>query len=218
MRTLFLCACLALIAGTGNCSAETSTVGGEAGSFLSRVGNQTYNLQSKGKPIDLSGYHLTFDDEFDKMSVTGDTGAGPWYSPVHTDFGGSKFRGPQGEDGPVLVRDGNLVIQLYNKNRKWISSNVQSLNSRGQGFAQKYGYFEMRAKFPPGKGVWCGIWLHSSKYFTDTKLHQTEIDIVEAYGATPLGMHSTVHLWPAPNPTAIDGKTKWGKGFIAKVP
>jgi beta-glucanase (GH16 family) len=116
-----------------------------------------------------------------------------------------------------LVRDGNLVIRLYKQGNNWVSSNVQTMNSKGKGFAQKYGYFEMRAKFPPGIAAWCAFWLHASKYRSDNAMHQLEVDVVEAYGGSPRVLHSTLHFWPAPSPKDNDGRAKWGKGYTTRV-
>ena len=56
----------------------------------------------RGTPLDLSKYDQTFVDNFDKMSVTADGGAGPWFAPVHATFGAGKFL-PPGPDGPFTV-------------------------------------------------------------------------------------------------------------------
>jgi beta-glucanase (GH16 family) len=154
-----------------------------------------------GMALDLTGFNVTFEDDFNRMSVTDGEGSGPWYSPVHSDFGVSKFVGPREGQGPVFVKDGNLVIQMYREKRgkkeRWISSNVQTVNKDGQGFAQQYGYFEMRAEFPKGKATWPAFWLHSHPALTGPGVIQTELDVVEAYGSDTDGHHAAVHLWPS---------------------
>jgi len=177
----------------------------------------------QGQEVDLDGFEVTFEDEFNTMSVTGEDGAGPWYSPVHTPFGGSKFVGPREGKGPVLVRDGKLVIQMYRDEEhggRWISSLVQSVNKKGEGFAQQYGYFEMKAKMAPGKATWGGLWLHSHPALTGQGVAQTEIDVAEIYGGDPKGHHATIHLWPAKKKDQYPGdlKREAGRGAYTKIP
>ena len=59
----------------------------------------------------------------------------------------------------------------------------RSLDTDGR-FSQRYGYFEMEAKLPRGKGTWPAFWL-----FAHPGERRPEIDIMEAYtgGAPPWG-------------------------------
>lgn len=175
------------------------------------------NRKFASTPLSLKNFHVTFNDDFNHMSVTDNEGRGPWYSPVHDSFGSSQFVAPQQGKGPVFVRDGKLVIQLYDDNGQWISSNIQTTNSKGQGFAQQYGYFEMRAKFPPGAASWPGFWLHSHPALTGPGVPQTEIDIIEAYGGDPKGYHTTLHIWPTTDPMPGDITKQVGLGSYTKV-
>ena len=57
----------------------------------------------------------------------------------------------------------------------------------------------MRAKLPPGKGVWPAFWLANIK---DPKASTSvEIDVLEYYGHNPRGYQITTHSW-AIAPTA----------------
>lgn len=77
----------------------------------------------------------------------------------------------------------------------------RTLDTDGK-FEQKYGYFEMEAKLPRGKGTWPGFWLlaHPDK-------RRPEIDIMEAYpgGIEPWGYADTAGV---SRPTAY-GVTVW---------
>ena len=155
-------------------------------------------------PLDLSGYHVTFDDEFDRADITPDGGRGPWYAPVHKDFGEARFL-PPGPDGPFrIVRTGPLgtggsalAISATHGRDGWRSGLFQTLDSHGHGFAQQYGYFEMRAKLPRGEATWPAFWLLTRNGLTDLTVTRGEIDVLEQYGSSPDKIHSSVHLWPA---------------------
>ncbi|MGE5538133.1 MAG: family 16 glycosylhydrolase [Gemmatimonas sp.] len=60
----------------------------------------------------------------------------------------------------------------------------------------KYGYYEMRAKMPSGRGVWAAFWLNSSKASNGGYVWPPEIDIVEypvnEVEEKPTFMHSNV--------------------------
>jgi len=151
-----------------------------------------------GRPLNLDGYKLTFDDNFDTLSVTREGGKGPWLAPVRSGFGGAKFLPPD-PGGPFSIAEGILTIRAEKVDGKWQSGLMQTVDSKGQGFVQQYGYFEMRAQFPASKGAWPAFWLLSQNGHTDTTKTRTEIDIVEWYGGDPKGHHASVHLWPARN-------------------
>lgn len=51
-------------------------------------------------------------------------------------------------------------------------------------FAQQYGYFEMRARVPDGKGLWPAFWMMPLR-----DIWPPEIDIFEASGSRPGRMH-----------------------------
>jgi beta-glucanase (GH16 family) len=65
------------------------------------------------------------------------------------------------------------------------SSGMVSTRDR---FSQTYGYFEMRARFPRGRGFWPAFWL-----LPKDGSWPPEIDIVEELGHEPTTIHSTLH-------------------------
>lgn len=67
---------------------------------------------------------------------------------------------------------------------------LSGLLSTEWSFKQRYGYFEMRAQLPPGKGLWSAFWMVS-----DTAKEHIEIDVLEAVGEGNRIYHS-VHLSP----------------------
>lgn len=134
---------------------------------------------SKGKPVRietleqrmlLSGdYHLTFDDEFNAFQLW--NGTSGWNS---TDLHGNRIGSPDGGQkqyyadptvpgyNPFSVSSGVLSITA-NHTPGGMSAQgmpyVSGMISTASDFSQKYGYFEMRAKLPAGKGFWPAFWM-----------------------------------------------------------
>jgi beta-glucanase (GH16 family) len=159
----------------------------------------SWDMEHEGASLDLSGYVLTFSDEFDASDITDEAGAGKWMAPVHSDVGASTWDKPSAQNGTYTVKDGVLTIRATRaSDGKWHSGNIQTMDSHGKGFAQKYGYFEVRAKFPVVPGAWCAFWLKSQTEHLDNSIVRPEIDVFEWYGGDPKGHHETVHLWPPP--------------------
>ena len=158
--------------------------------------------------LNLDGYRMTFDDEFNDLSVSA---AGPgtrWFTATKETFGDARFVA-QKDGFPFRVDKGILHITAEKKDGVWRSGILASADPKGGGFSQKFGYFEMRAKFPKSKGMWPAFWLLGQPSLTDKKRTNVEIDVVEDYGVAPNAIHSTLHLWHP------DGK-HWGQGdFIA---
>jgi Ca2+-binding RTX toxin-like protein/beta-glucanase (GH16 family) len=152
--------------------------------------------QYAGSPLDLSGYHLNFEDNFSTMSVgtaNADPSTARWFSPVGANFGAATFVGPDAAVNPFTVADGALTLSMQQANGAWQSGEIQTINQAGQGFAQQYGYFEMSARFPAGAGSWPAFWLLSA----DSSKPRMEIDVVEAYGGNDLdGHHAAIHVTP----------------------
>ncbi|MBW3597736.1 MAG: glycoside hydrolase family 16 protein [Planctomycetes bacterium] len=156
------------------------------------------------KTLDLTGYRITFSDEFDediRVSAWGPITEGgvKWiaHTPYKGDFGDARFANPT--DGfPFTVKDGVLRIECRFDGTRWYSGLISSMDPQGNGFTQQYGYFEMRAKFPATPGTWPGFWLHGAERVThsDDKERLTiEIDIVEQYGHWPNKLSTAMHIW-----------------------
>ena len=162
--------------------------------------------------LDLSGFQLTFREEFDGPLDVSAWGPGTrWiaHTPWAGDFGDARFADPR-SDFPFAVKDGILRIEARKDEKgKWSSGLLASNDPLGNGFSQQYGYFEMRAKLPPGPGVWPAFWLCSSynrKDKTAGRDGSVEIDVLEHYGRTPCSFTATVHVWP-PKPHRSEGTT-----------
>jgi beta-glucanase (GH16 family) len=151
-----------------------------------------------GKPtLDLTGYHVTFEENFKEPLSVSPWGPGTrWiaHTPYGGDFGDAKFADPK-PDFPFTITDGILRIEAKKVGNKWNSGLLASVDGKANGFSQKCGYFEMRAKFPKGPGTWPAFWLLGTPKLKDKSATGIEIDVVEQYGVHPNSLHSTIHLW-----------------------
>ncbi|WP_331539474.1 glycoside hydrolase family 16 protein [Phenylobacterium sp.] len=166
----------------------------------------TFVEDRAGQPLDLKGYGLTFNEEFDgPLSLQGPR----LFAPVHTPIGAGKFDDPQGpayaavevpgEDGRDVTA---LSITAYKDGGGWRSGNVQSADAAqsyrqapfgGKGFACRGCYFEARLKFPQAApGYWAAFWLLSPD---QPGIGHVEVDVIEWYGGDPKGHHQSVHVW-----------------------
>lgn len=160
---------------------------------LALAGAPAGHAQEVGDRLDLDGMSLSFEDEFDTLEVS------PWgpgtrwiaHTPWSGDFGGARFADP-GKETPFSVENGILAIKASRgTDGKWQSGLLASVDTKGNGFSQRYGYFEMRARLPSGRGLWPAFWLIGK----DRSRYTAEIDILEYYGDKPNGYSSTVHVW-----------------------
>lgn len=147
-----------------------------------------------GDALDLKAYSLTFEDNFDTLSVSAwGERKSRWiaHTPWNGDFGAASFSDPA--DGfPFTVAGGILRIEAKKDAQGvWRAGLLSATNPRGEGFSQKFGYFEARMKLPPGKGVWPAFWLIG----LDRSAFTAEIDVLEYYGRAPYEFSSGYHIW-----------------------
>jgi hypothetical protein len=166
--------------------------------------------------LNLAGYRLTFDEDFrGPLSVSAWGPGTRWiaHTPYGGDFGDAGFADPE-KDSPFTVKDGVLRIEARKVGDKWRSGLLSSVDPKGDGFSQKLGYFEMRAKLPKGLGTWPAFWLMGVPQLKEPKdkktIPQIEIDVVEQYGVGPNALHTTLHLWGP-------GDFHWAEGDTSVV-
>jgi beta-glucanase (GH16 family) len=155
-------------------------------------------------------WKLTFDDEFEVFNTS------HWNTKFH---GGSRVHGSGEEEiyvdptfagtgstplglNPFSVRDGVLTIraerarptvQPYLGGQLYISGLLTTEHS----FSQLYGYFEVRAKLPSGRGLWPAFWLLPTD---DT--WPPEIDVFEVLGDQPTTIFTSLHMVGTDRPDA----------------
>lgn len=184
---------LAIIAGAGFGASHLS--GGTVGAPLVPEGATIGSADR----LDFAQLTLSFDAPFEQINIT------PWgpitrkgnepgwiaHTPWAGDFGGAAFTDPRA-GFPFTVQDGALKIEvLRDEAGTWRSGLIASDDLDGTGFAQRGGYFEMRARLPSGPGLWPAFWLIGR----DRALATAEIDVLEYYGDRPEGYSSVVHVW-----------------------
>lgn len=152
--------------------------------------------------IDLSGYKLTFSEEFNDrdFSQDGDTTwktiRPEWRIDDHSDigFGRSSFVDPSSGYDPFEVSGGALSITAvpdqtpFGYPGSWESGLIHTRDS----FSQTYGYFEIRADLADGDGAWNAFWLLRDEMINTDEGWQ-ELDIVENYGVFSEGIYSHIH-------------------------
>jgi len=155
--------------------------------------------------LDLTGYHLTFDDEFASLSVSDSTiyNGSNWYTDNEqcclqsSDGSGTAMVGLSSPHNPFsLVSGGGLDIRLQEVNGLWTSGVLTSVDNSGVGFSQQYGYFEMKAKFPTGLNTMPALWLLNTAAKSNGA-PAGEIDVVEYISnpGFPNYMATTLHNW-----------------------
>ncbi len=138
--------------------------------------------------IDLTGYTLTFEDNFDRLSLAtrSPKGSATWLH-IPPYGAAANYSASKWDSNALSVSGGILSIKAYvDAAGTWRSGNISSMDETGQGFAQLYGYFEVRARMPAsGTGSWPAFWLMSSTSINNTAGKKfSEIDIFEWYGKT----------------------------------
>lgn len=152
----------------------------------------------------LDDLRLTFRDEFNSLNLdTGTAATAPnfWNSSMHsghvrtlTNNGELQVYSDADYDGvnPFTVNNGILTIQAAQSSAavqaatgKAYTSGV--LTSQGA-FSQAYGYFEVRAQLPEGKGLWPAFWL-----LNENESWPPELDIMEVIGSETNWLTQTIH-------------------------
>ena len=157
----------------------------------------TSTASAPSQPLTVPpGYALVWSDEFsgdglpDPQRWVNDTGMNKtgWHNRELQYYSGARAENAE-------VRDGRLVIQARKESMSqasdWGGQRYTSSRLLTRGRAEwTYGFFEIRAKLPCGKGGWPAIWLLNSALDWP---RGGELDILEFVGREPHRVFSTVH-------------------------
>ncbi len=114
----------------------------------------------------------------------GNSEAEVYIDPTFLDYLNKKSPTPTSAKNPFTTNNGVLVIEAAPSDDVILSAvgpwakYTSGMITTQFSFSQTYGYFEMRAKLPPGKGLWPAFWLLP----TDATW-PPEVDAMEAFGA-----------------------------------
>ncbi|MBY5398286.1 glycoside hydrolase family 16 protein [Rhizobium leguminosarum] len=146
------------------------------------------------EPLNINAYQLTFEESFDSLDVSAwGERSSRWiaHTPWNGDFGDARFTDPA-PGFPFTTDQGFLKIEARKEaDGTWRSGLLSSVNPKGEGFSQQFGYFEAKMKLPPGKGVWPAFWLIG----LDRSKYTAEIDVLEYYGRAPYEFSMGFHIW-----------------------
>jgi beta-glucanase (GH16 family) len=158
-----------------------------------------------------AGYKLVWADEFE---VDGLPDPAKWGHDTHRNKSGwynheqQYYAGPRAENAVVL--GGRLRITARKEDlgaqADWGGQPYSSSRLLTRGKADwTYGFFEVRAKLPCGRGTWPAIWTLGSK---GAWPDDGEFDIMEQVGSDPTRISSAVHMLAGHGGQGIGGAVR----------
>ena len=185
-----------------NDSSETSDT-----SSLKTQDNNSFNdrnLDDTKKQIEVhhapAGYKLVFQDEFNKGNMPDDRkwtyaterNAEGWYNNEKQYYSKARPENSRIENGHLIIE---ARAETLNKEEfpDWSGQKYTSTRLVTRDKASwKYGFFEIKAQLPCGRGTWPAIWTLPED--PDVKWpNGGEIDIMEHVGFEPGVVHQTIH-------------------------
>lgn len=159
-----------------------------------------------------AGYRLVWADEFDTEGLPGtsrwayetERNRLGWYNNERQYYAASRAENAVVEGGRLRI---TARLESLSSATDWGGQRYTSarLSTRGTA-AWTYGYFEVRARLPCGRGTWPAIWMLGSG---GTWPDDGEIDIMEQVGSNPSRVFGTVHTRLSAGP---------GTGAAVQVP
>ena len=166
------------------------------------------------------GYRQVFSEEFQSRSLNGSKWQsryrwGPWWtinseqqfyvdSLNEPDFGHSPFEF-DGENLTITATRTPSHLLGKANNKEYLSG---ALTTYGK-FKMRYGYVEMRARLPKGKGLWPAFWLLHNQEGGK----RPEIDVVEMLGDTSNKVYQTYHYYDNWSLRSTPSYQHWGSDF-----
>jgi beta-glucanase (GH16 family) len=180
---LFLSSICLLFVG---CKADGSDV--ETSSVAPSVTPPATSAPAGAAPADTegyvpAGYQLVWSDEFNEGTMPSDKNWG-YQSGGHGWTAKELQHYQEADPDNVGVADGLLRITALAEKTKRNAFTSTRLVSKGKAMFEE-GYFEVRAKFPPGEGIRSAFWMVGDTVSKVGWPNAGEIDLVEHYGKFP---------------------------------
>ena len=187
----------------------------------SRAGSTTYTFRVLDLDQD-SNWNLVFEDEFNGTSLDTNkwTTCYWWDRDGCTNLGNNELEWYQPDD--VLVCGGTVKLRAqrreitawdgttYDYTSGMITTGRESSDKTLPAkFLFQYGYAEIRARIPMGKGLWPAFWLLPA-----THISRPEIDVMEILGDEPNTVHMNFHYLNADESRGDSGKVWTGTDFF----
>jgi beta-glucanase (GH16 family) len=144
--------------------------------------------QAPGPATGTGTWALVFSDEFDAAGAPDPAKWGYELGYIRNDE--KQYYTSRTEN--VRVEGGNLVIEGRQEAYQGFGYTSASINTLGH-FQFQYGKVEVRAKIPPGVGMWPAIWMLGVNIRSVGWPACGEVDIMENVGFEPLRIHGSVH-------------------------
>jgi hypothetical protein len=173
-------------------------------------------------PFDPASWTVSFQDDFpyntSLPNLTAETGgAGPWYVPGHYQYGVGVLVKRTDAEFPntyISLPDGGLRMHAHRStstSTTWYPAGMATVDTSGNGFTERYGYFEIVCKLPAPTNstkynAWPAFWLLSKNgYDVGRTVNRSEIDIIEWYSDDKYSDHQTVHIIDPSNVRTLQG-------------
>lgn len=180
-----------------------------------------WSAAAAGASLDLTGYALSFDDEFTACDIAEEhftsEGQHNWYAVSET-LGFTNMVYPSSGTNLFSCAGGQLGITLSNPGgSQWQGGLVETEDRAHEGFFQLYGVFEARMTFPsPPTGLipWPTFWLKTQNNTNVATDSYIEMDVVEPgvrSSSDLTAQETTLHEFPgnsAPLPGQITAQRK----------
>ena len=194
------------------CRAVSGAVLAAAGAVTSAVALSAIPLAAHGQSADVpAGYRLVWADEFDTDGLPDPR---RWVHDTAMNKQGwhnkelQYYSAPRAEN--AVVRSGRLSITARRESMTsltdWGGQRYTSSRLLTRGLADwTYGFFEVRARLPCGKGTWPAIWMLASKGGWP---EDGELDIMEQVGSDPTRVSSAIHMAAAHSGGPVSGASR----------